>query len=204
MSAGSPPCNEVVAGTNGDCLNCGRPTRMYSRPVAVSSGLVLEHKRGRVSGVSPWKMSSASGPGEDTHPSGTTASSTEPPDSPELTWDERIDTAYQRGLETRTAPVGAVLPSSATDIALSSDVSSSPSRSRRPRKRTKRLALLAMSWEDLEAADLCECGTKLSVHPELPKAKPMSSWKSDRTKILERKVVSQPWSERLFNRAKSW
>lgn len=41
--------------------------------------------------------------------------------------------------------------------------------------------LTEASMEELEAADLCECGQRLSTHPPLPIPKPLESWASRRS-----------------------
>ncbi len=38
----------------------------------------------------------------------------------------------------------------------------------------------AMTYAQLDAADVCECGQALATHSPLPKPKPLASWKSQR------------------------
>jgi hypothetical protein len=44
-----------------------------------------------------------------------------------------------------------------------------------------RQQLLAMPWDELESLGLCECGTPLASHPKLPKVRPLTSWKAQRS-----------------------
>lgn len=48
----------------------------------------------------------------------------------------------------------------------------------------RKLALLAMPWDELVRLDLCECGQRLSTHPALPKVGPLLAKASEGRRVI--------------------
>jgi hypothetical protein len=47
-----------------------------------------------------------------------------------------------------------------------------------------RAELAHMSFDECEAAGYCECGIRLDQHPEIPRPRPLRSWKSEHAQQL--------------------